>query len=173
MLSLEDYQRGMLALIKGRAVPPGSVYIQQVAASPGLAIVREIALFWRTFEIGIQCRLTWRLLTRLGSGDALVAGYFNHNPTSPFVEQLGLGFLEWLADHDDALVRAVAGFELAIMRIKGGMADAAEIRWDRDPERVLHVLQTGGELPHAEDGPDYLLRIGGKQADLITCSRAG
>jgi len=48
------------------------------------------------------------------------------------------------------------------MRIKGGAADAAEIRWDRDPERVLRALQTGEELPHAEDGPDYLLRIGGQ-----------
>jgi len=65
MLSLEDYQRGMLTLIKGRAAPPRSVYFQQVAASRGPVIVREIALFWRTFEIGIQGRMTWRLLTRL------------------------------------------------------------------------------------------------------------
>ena len=40
-----------------------------------------------------QCRYTTRLLKRFASFDLLVADYFDHNKTSPFVEELSVGFL--------------------------------------------------------------------------------
>ena len=89
---------GLLALIKGRGAPPDDPYLQRVAGSRELAMVREIALWWRTFQLEAQCRFTSRLLKRLGSFQALVAAYFDNNATSPFVEELSLGFLRDATD---------------------------------------------------------------------------
>jgi hypothetical protein len=170
-MNLEDYERGMLSLIKGRGAPPDHPDLQAVAVSPGLAVTREIALFWRRFGIQTQCRFTYRLLTRLGAFESLIASYFDSNPTSPFVEQLGLSFLRSLEDHEHALVRAVAQFELAVMRVKGDGTGAFEILWDRHPDDVFLALETGGDLPEADAGSLYLLRIAGASGDFITCSR--
>ena len=111
MTGLELQQRGLLALIKGRGAPPGDPYLQRMAGSRELAMIREIALWWRTFQLEAQCRFTSRLLKRLGTFPSLVAAYFDKNATSPFVEELSLGFLRTLRTHDDPLVRAVSQFE--------------------------------------------------------------
>lgn len=171
MTSLEDQQRGLLDLVKRRGGPVSDPYLERVAASPGLAIVRETALFWRTFQVEAQCRSTSCLLKRLGWFDALVAGYFDSNATSPYVEELSRDFLRWLSMHGDALVRAVSQFELAVLEVKSGSADVFEIRWDRDPGLVLRALETGLQIPAAEAGNLYRVRVGRELPGMIACTR--
>ena len=60
MTQLERQQRGLLDLIKNRGVPPEDPYLRQVANSRELEMVREIAIWWRAFQIEDQCRFTSR-----------------------------------------------------------------------------------------------------------------
>jgi hypothetical protein len=171
MSTLELQQRGLLALIKNRSGVPDDPYLRLVAQSRGLVMMRGIALWWRAFALEAQCRLTTRLLKRLGCFDALVASYFDHNPTSPFVEELSADFLDALQDHADPLVRAVARFEQALLALRAGSADTFEILWDRDPERVAQALATGGELPPPEPDSRYRLRVAGNLPGMMACER--
>src|SRR6478672_773667 len=93
MSNLERRQRGLLDLVKNRGGAPCDPYLQRVADSRGLAMVRKIALWWRAVSLEAQCRLTARLLKKIGCFDAQVASYFDRNATSAFVEELSLGFL--------------------------------------------------------------------------------
>ena len=63
MTRLELYQRGLLDLVKKRGVAPEDPYLRHVAESRALVVVREIAVWWRVFQIEAQCRFTSRLLT--------------------------------------------------------------------------------------------------------------
>src|SRR4029077_19610877 len=98
MNALERQQRGLLALLKNRGGIPDDPYLARVANSRELAMMRGITLWWRTLTLQMQCRFTPRLLKRLGCFDALVAGYFDRNAASPFVEELSAGFLTSLHD---------------------------------------------------------------------------
>lgn len=160
MNSLKDQQLGLLDLVKRRRLHPVDPYLQSVAASPGLAVVRETALFWRAYQIESQCRFTTKLLKRLGLFDALVADYFDHNPASAFVEELSRDFLRALSRHDDPLVRAVSQFEAAVLETKSGSAEVFEIIWDRDPQLVISALRSERELPPMEESFAYRLQIG-------------
>ncbi len=160
MSGLKDQQLGLLDLIKRRDVNPADPYLQRAAASPGLAIVRETALFWRTYQVESQCPCTSRLLKRLGSFEALVASYFDHYATSPFVEELSRDFLRTLSGHDDPLVRAVSQFEAGVLDTKSGSVEIFETIWDRDPELVMLALQSERDLPPAEESVHYRVQIG-------------
>ena len=107
MTQLEIQQRGLRDLIKGRNVTAADPYLQKVAGSRELAMMREITLWWRAFQLSARCRFTSRLLKRLGLFEAVVADYFSSNATSPFAEELGRDFLVSLWEYPDPLVLAV------------------------------------------------------------------
>ena len=171
MTELELQQRGLLALIKGRGAPPDDPYLQRVAGSRELAMVREIALWWRTFQLEAQCRFTSRFLKRLGTFQSLVAGYFDKNVTSPFVEELSLGFLRTLRMHDDPLIRAVSQFEYGFLQARSGCAESFEILWDRHPDLVFLALENGSELPHPEPNCQYRMQVARTLPQMVACSR--
>ncbi len=171
MSNLELHQRGLLDLVKNRAVVPSDPYLQLVANSRELAMVRKIALWWRAFALEAQCRFTTRLLRKLGCFDALVENFFDGNATSPFIEELSLHFLGSLHGHEDRLIRAVSQFELAFLKVRSGSADTYEITWDRNPDPVVLALQIGGELPACEPGYLYHMRVCRDLPDMIVCSR--
>jgi hypothetical protein len=171
MTRLELQQRGLLDLIKGRGAPPDDPYLRRVAGSRELAMVREIAIWWRAFQLEAQCRFTSRLLKRLGCFDALVMTYFNNNPTSPFIEELSRDFLSSLCTHHDRLIRAVSQFEYAFLKAKGGSADTFEILWDRHPDLVFLALEKSSALPAPELGCLYRMRIDRDLAGMIACTR--
>jgi hypothetical protein len=169
MSALELQQRGLLALIKNRGGVPDDPYLKHVANSRELAMMRSIALWWRSLGLQMQCRFTPRLLKRLGCFDALVADYFDRNATSPFVEELTPGFLASLHEHDDPLIRAVAGFERAFLAVKAGSSESYEILWDRHPDAVVHALETGAELPPSEPNALYRMRVARDLPSMIAC----
>jgi hypothetical protein len=169
--SLEIQQRGLLALLKNRGGVPDDSYLRQLANCHELAMVRKIALWWLAFALETQCRLTARLLKRLDSFDSLVATYFDLNKTSPFIEELSLGFFSSLHAHDDPLVCAVSKFEHALLMVRAGSEQAHEILWDRHPERVILALETGDELPKHEERCVYRMRVAKDLPNLTVCAR--
>jgi len=171
MTSLERQQRGLLALLKGRDCAADDPYLQQVAGSRQLGMVREIAIWWRAFQIDVQCHFTSRLLKRLGLFDLHVAAYFDNHATSPFVEELSQGFLESLRMHDDSLVRVVSQFEYGFLKVRSGSNESFETLWDRHPDRVFLALENGSELPDSESGCHYRLHVALTLPRLFACSR--
>jgi hypothetical protein len=112
-------------------------------------------------------------LKRLGCFDALLAGYFSVNATSPYVEELSRDFLRSLRLHDDSLVRAVSQFELASLQTKAASDEVFEILWDRDPDCVLSALQNECELRAAEEKGLYRAYVDRSLSGGLTCSRSG
>lgn len=171
MTSLEIQQRGLLDLIKCRGTPSDDPYLRLVASSRELAMVRKIAVWWRTFQIEAQCRLTSRLLKRQACFEELVADYFNKNVTSPFIEELSRGFLRSLGCHPDPLVRAVSQLEHAALNFQAGFPEAAEILWDRNPDTACGAIDSGAEIPAPEPGYLYRVRFAGNLPFTLNCTR--
>jgi len=171
MSNLELRQRGLLDLVKNRGRRPCDPYLQRVADSRELAMVRKVALWWRAISIEDNCRFTARLLKRLGCFDARVADYFDHNATSPFIEELSRDFLASLQDHADPLVRAVSQFELALLQARASSVDTYAIEWDRNPDLVVLALESGVELPEREPEFSYRMQVGGHLPGMVTCVR--
>ncbi len=171
MMPLETYQRGLLDLVKNRGGCPDDEYLRQVAASPALKMLREIAVWWRAFVLEAQCRFTSRLLKRLGHFDETVASYFDNRRTSPFAEELSQDFLLMLTAHGDDLVRAVSQFERAFLRARAGSAETSEVQWDRHPDLVFAALDHGSELPPAEPDCLYCMTIQRDLPGMVACTR--
>ena len=171
MTQLELYQRGLLDLVKGRGVTPLDTYLRRVAESRALEVVREIAVWWRTFQIEAQCRYTSRVLERIGCFQEVVTSYFNSNRTSPFVEELSRDFLNSLHTHDLLLVRTVAQFEYALLEVRSGCTKAFEIHWEWHPDQVLQALDNGSELPVSEPEWVYRMRIAEGLPGTVVCTR--
>jgi hypothetical protein len=166
-------QAALLALVKGRqAVVAGDAWLERVAGSRELGMIREIALWWRRFQIETQCRFTSRMLKRLGRYDEIVAAYFDTNRTSPFIEELAADFLAYVAETSEAdCVRQVARFERALLRLREAPDEITEICWDRHPVGVIESLEGHGPLPPPETAR-YRMRVGAPIDGLIECSRA-
>jgi hypothetical protein len=171
MNQLEAQQRGLLDLIKGRGPTPDDPYLQMVEGSRELAMMREIAIWWRKYQLEAQCRLTSRLLKRLNCFEGLVTTYFNNHATSPFVEELSHGFLNFLNGHDDGLVRTVARFEDALLQIRSGSAATFEVLWDRHPDHVFLALENGSELPAPENDCQYRMLLAADLPQMVSCTR--
>jgi hypothetical protein len=167
---LEAQQRGLLALIKGRSAPAEDGYLAQVTGSRELAMVREIALWWRAFQLEVKCPFSSRLLKRLGRFEALVAAYFDNNATSPFVEELSRDFLALLGVDEDPLVRIVSVFEHALLETRDGSSVVFEVVWDRHPDRFFRALNQGGDIPSGETGRRYRMRIASDLPHVVTCT---
>ena len=158
-------------MIKGRGALSEDSYLLRVAGSRELAMVREIALWWRAFQLEAQCPFSSRLLKRLNRFDASVAAYFNSNATSPFVEELSLDFLASLRADEDPLVRSVALFEHALLQTRAGSSRAFEVLWDRHPDLVFRALRDGSEIPDTEPGNPYHMRIARDLPHMVACTR--
>ncbi len=171
MNSLEQRQRGLLDLMKSRGEVPSDPYLQRLAGSRELAMLRKIAHWWNAVSLAAQCRLTARLLKKLGCFDAAVEDYFNRNATSLFIEELALGFLASLRNHTDPLARAMSQFELAFGKVREGSALVYEIEWDRNPDLVFRALEGTGELPAHEPDCRYRMQVSRDLPGMVACVR--
>jgi hypothetical protein len=171
MTQLELQQRGLLDLIKSRGAPPSEPYLVSVAGSAGLGMIREIAIWWRAFQLEAQCYFTSRLLKSYGQFDALVSAYFKENATSPFVEELSRDFLLWLQAEGDSLIRSVAQFEYAFLEVRGNSDAVYEVLWDRNPDEVFLALEGLSELPKRDGNYSYCMRVGRSLPGTFVCTR--
>jgi len=171
MTSLPTHQRTLLKLIKGRTNDcVEDLYLSAVAHSRELAVIREIAVWWRAFQIQTCCPLTSKLLQRLDMFDRTVELFFSNTATSPFVEQLSADFLQYLLNDAHPLVPELASFEFAVQRAKSGDEQERFVTWDRNPYGVLYAITNGNPLPDAEPGRTYLTRISAELPNLVECT---
>jgi hypothetical protein len=147
-MTLAHLQRTLACLIKGthEPCPADPPYIAMIAQSPHLEIVREVVSWWRAFDVARFCTLTSTLLRHEGLFDEALDAFVRKGPVSPFVETAGTRFLEDMSTHPDSLVRSVARFELAVLRIKSGDRGDHVVDWEYDPGTVLDAIVNGGEL---------------------------
>ena len=170
MTTLEEQQRGLLDLVKGRGTVPTEPYLAEVSRSPALAVVRRTALFWREFQIEQQCVWASQLLHRFGCFGDRVAQYFDRNRTSSYVEELSRDFLRHLAGDDDPLLRSVAQLELAMLEVAAGADETFTIIFDRNPDSVLLALRCNGDLPENDAAQSFRVEIGRCVSGLIMCA---
>jgi hypothetical protein len=170
MSTLAEYQKNMLALIKGRQLPVMTdQHLVELARSRGLGLLREVAVWWRGFAVESACPWTARLLKKLGSFQSCVAAFYREQNVSPYVEKAGEQFLFRMSASPEPLVLAMARLELALMRVRQGSADEYLVEWDRNPELVFQALRSGSELPVAEEGVRYRMYVAQGIPGLVRC----
>ena len=170
MITLETYQRGLLDLVKNRCTIETDPYLVEVANSRGIEVVREIALWWRAFQIGSQCPLVSLVLKRQACFDRTIADYFENNRTSPFVEELTADFLKFLGARSDPFLSSVAAFERALLRVRGGSEEAYEVEFDRNPDSAFEALKRGGTFPPAESEFRYRMIVARHLPHMFRCT---
>ena len=171
MTPLEREQRGVLALLKGRPWAEDDPYLAQLSRSPRLALLREIAVRWRMYQLEAQCRYTTRTLKQLGRFESVVAEYFANYVTSPRIEEFSAAFLASLAGGSDPLLREVAATELALIAVRSGSPQTFHIVWDRNPDTTFGALLAQTPLPPATPGQGFLLRVDTALPGLLECTR--
>ncbi len=171
MTTLETYQRGLLDLVKNRKLLQTDPYLRRVENGPEIAIVREIAIWWRAFQIETQCPLVTRVLKHYGCFNQTVAQYFDSNRTSPFVEELTHHFVVSLSEHADPFLRSVCQFEHALLRVRSGYGEAKVILFDRNPDSALWALEKTGRVPPPEPGVLYHMTVDRHLPGMFQCTR--
>ena len=172
MLTLEEQQRSLQAVVRGNTANLYSDRWQQsAAASPRFRMMHAIALWWQRFQIEWQCRYTSRLMKRLGCFESYLEAHFLKHPAPPSTGEMTAQFLSSLQRHEDPLLRAVASLELACIKSKIASAQTTTIFWDRDPNQVMDALDRFARLPDPEPKVRYILRMGAHLPDGISCKR--
>jgi len=171
MTTLETYQRGLLDLVKNRGTSLGDPYLQEVARSRGIVVVREIAVWWRAFQIGAQCPLVSRVLKQYGSFDSTIEHYFASHRTSPFVEELTDHFLAFLCGHSDRFLRTIAEFERALLRARAGSEVTCHIYFDRNPDLAFAGLGRAGTIPSPDSEFRYHMIVDRNLPGMFRCTR--
>jgi hypothetical protein len=171
-MSLADLQRALARLVRGEPPLSADPYVAAVAASPQLAVTREVVLWWRAFGVGRTCPLTATLLKRSGAFDAFVGAFVQSVPITPYVEVLGERFLRFVSECSEPLVAAVARFEAAIVALKRSETVEVRVEWPCDPNAVLLWLAAppGGQ-PLAAAAGAYVTVIGRNQPHGFTVLR--
>lgn len=170
MTSLADYQRSMLHLLKDRPGPDlQDPHLAVVASSPGLALLKDIAVWWRAFAVDSYCVLTSRLLKKLQIFDQCVEWFYRSQNVSPYNELAGEQFLREMGRRPESLVRAVAQFELALHLVKQGDANEHLIRWDCNPGAVFDRLTSADDLPLPDPDGEYHTYISRDIPGLVRC----
>lgn len=150
-MDLATQQRKLLGLFRSTytATAEDDPYIRRVARSRDLAEGKKNIALWRVWVFERTCALTVSLLRRRNLLDKLVEEFITRENISPFRETQAPAFLEWLENSTDDLIASVAGFELALMKVREGDEQTHVVLWTVEPACVLHSLATN--LPLEEE----------------------
>lgn len=174
MLDLAKHQKDLLSLIKSgeAAAAISDPYIGTVAASDGLAVLREVVLSWRAFDVKRYCRLTSSLLKQRGVFDQAVARFAATANLSPFIERLGEAFLEMMSWDSDPLTAAVARFESGLIKVTAGDTGEYAVDWPTDPRPVLLSLRDDRPLEAVTILDPHQTLISGRYPGLVRFAAA-
>lgn len=152
-MNLVKHQQELARLVKCGAAGFHSddPYVQAMAASSQLDMLREVTLWWREYDIERTCVLTASLLNRRGLLQDMVKYYVAQPGYSPFISEMAASFLGLMAEYPDNLISAMAKFELAVIAAKRGEPGERSIDWPCDPRSVLN----GVISEHCENPPLY------------------
>lgn len=160
-MNLVEHQRKLLSMVKGSYTPSArdEPYLQDVAVSKNLELVREIATWWRIFDIERYCTLTARLLKQRGIYETSVDHFVKTHTISPFINELGEAFLLDLSESGNRLLKEVSLFELALTRVKRGDQSEYVIEWEHEPVAVLSCLARGITFEENEMPGNYQITV--------------
>jgi hypothetical protein len=142
-MNLQLLQTSLIALIKSRGIPlpESDEYFNKIKSSDNLLLIRKIALWWRRIQTERFCVLTTNLLKIRGDFDAQLSGFISENTFSPFREEVGIQFLNYLISKNiDPLARSVAEFEIAIIKLKRGENIECMITLEYEPYSLIRGL---------------------------------
>lgn len=149
-MDLATHQRKLLGLFRStyQVCAEDGPYLNRVAASQDLEEGRRNIFLWRLWVLERTSALTFCLLRRRGLLEEAVNKFVSGQNISPFRETQAPAFLEAMSVHQDSLVAAVAGFELALTKIREGDDATYLIPWPVEPLNVLHALAQDRDPPH-------------------------
>ena len=172
MMDLARQQTALLSLLKSGQSDDRDPYIRDVAASDHLAMLREIILAWRFFDIQRHCRLTATLLKQHTSFEEAVKSFAATPGLSPFPDQLAEVFLQQMGEGDDPIVSCVARFELYLTKVKLGDSAEYTIDWPTDPVKLITSLAQGGPVHPLTANELYRMKISRRYPGLVQVSAA-
>ncbi len=150
-MNLAQHQQELSKLVKRGAAGFHSddPYVQAIATSPQLDMLREVTLWWREYDVERTCVLTASLLSRRGLLQDMVKHYVAQPGYSPFISEMTTSFLGLMGEHPDRVISAMAKFELAVIAAKRGEPGERVIDWTCDPRSVLNgtVSETPETVP--------------------------
>lgn len=118
-----------------------SSYERELAQSPSLAVVRDIARWWRAYQLERYCLITSGLLQVQGDFEAAVADFYETTQNVPaWIEDAGDAFLRFIARRPDPVAASLAEFEAALIAArKGELMSGRVIDWNVHPYEVLRT----------------------------------
>jgi hypothetical protein len=154
-MDLAAHQRQMLELLQfsPAKLESNDPYVERLAGACELATIREIILWWRLFDLETYCALTASVLKQRGIFDDEVRAFLGRGRFTRLRDKLRTAFLAEMRHHDDELIAAVAGFELALIKVKDGDPAPYQVNWGCDPRPVIKSLLNRQPLPELNRGP--------------------
>lgn len=160
-MDLATHQRKLLGLLRSdyELGFDDDEYVQRVARSKELQEARRNVFLWRLWVLERTCILTFTLLKRRNLLGETLNAFIKRNNISIFRETHAPAFLENLTTHHDRLVRSVAQFELALLKVRQGDPGCYAVRWNVEPHSVLNSLAR--DIPLNDELPDgaYQIRV--------------
>jgi hypothetical protein len=161
-------QRALFTLVHSETVEAAGddPYLQDVAHSEHLGVLREIIASWRAFDIERSCPLTAALLRECGLFEETLCK-FSGRSISPFIDVFSQAVLEGLGEHEDSLVVSMARFEKALIRVKLGDEGEYAVDWEQDPRPVLNSLMTQQPVVREPERRLYQTRISHRYPNFV------
>ena len=158
-MQLAELQKGLCQMLKETYAPTlaDADYFQRIYPSRELALVKEIAVWWRALQILNYCPMTSRYLKMNFIFDDWIKAFYAQNNVSPFIEVAGVHFLNFLSKQtDDKILRSLSAFEAALLQVKKGSDKQFVTLWHCQPNELMYRLLKD---PQAEieiwDTPQY------------------
>jgi hypothetical protein len=183
-LDLAAHQQALLELLGNDRVRPLQAadreYLQEVADSNGLRVLREIVRAWETYDVRRSCPLTTIALEHGEKLEQTVAAA-HFETSNAYLESRRALFLDTVARTETGVVRSVALFEHALYAVRDGDPSTHSIRWERDPTVIINGLLEGRWL--ADSAPEGRYRtivaaglpgyVSVERDEQVTDARAG
>jgi len=170
-MNLARQQTALLSLLKSGHFSDGEAdpYIDLVAGSEHLVMLRQVILAWRFYDVQLHCPLTAALLKKRGTFEETVKAFAATPNLSAFPDQLAEAFLRRMSIQRDPFVAAVAKFELYMTKVKLGDGGEYTIDWPADPRVILRGLTQQTKLTASKS---YRMRISRRYPGLAQVTAA-
>ena len=132
--------------------PDDPAYIQEVAGTPNLALLREISNWWIGYNLETYCPYTHKLMRRLDVWYSTLEAHMYTGINEHHIPTLGDRFLGLMDSHEHPMVAAMARFERALKRVKRGSQEEYTSEWQHNPYALLAAVIDDSPLEDVSEG---------------------
>ena len=169
-MNLETYQRSLHRLVThGKPEIDDPQYVQALAGSSSLAVVREIVCFWRAYSLERSCILTTTWLKGQGRFESEVERFLTTETFSPYADESRVQFLRYLVTDNDPLVAALAEFEIALDEVRFDSCEMRILEWPCDPKPILSAILNDNDIIDPVISKRYRVTISSALPDGFVC----